>query len=408
LAIAAWATAVLATFLAAVAWWRLRSAAARRALAVCLAWPAVPLAVAWLVIPSAGPPQAASVVGLIAVATVGWWLHRAAPDRRPPPDRGHPRWIWPGLHLLLVAAFGAAGLAGDGFGDTRALLRSLLLYPLYAAMQLFLVLVVLWPRLRLLAGPRPAGAVITVSLLFALIHWPNAVLMGLTGTGMVFWSLAHDRGRSLVLLAASMGLLATLAAQGLPDQWTSHMRAGPRSVRMRTVPPLAAGAHQATRHLPHGRTRTLAYLAAIHEPAVGRGADPDELDRWWRSVDPCRRGMVAWLFFISDEYRRTVAADPTGVQPPPPDVPWTRAPAPWPGRIAAFTTDADEPWDRFIRRCYQEILGREATPHEVSSWRQELTDKTQRRLLEVMLDHRRQLAAAPFDTLGCASLELHH
>ncbi len=406
--------AILATLAVALAWFGYRDRQWRRSLMECLFWPSIPVAAAWLVMPASGGPTVTTGLAGFAAGLVGWWMYRrearlAGCNR--PESPGRPRRIWIGMHLAAVIAMSGMGLWGDGFEDPIAFTVSLVLYPIYGLCQLFLVLAVTWPRLQRLAGGRHAGPVATVAVLFALVHWPNPTLMILTGCGMFFWAVAYYRGRSLVVLALSMGLLASLAAQGLPDQWTDHMRAGPRFVRMRAVPPVADAADARTRHLPAGEVRTAAFLADLYPGIAGREAGPDELERWTRSIAACRRGVVAWRFFISDEYQQKFGA-PANEDPLPGDVHWTRLPSPWPERIGRFTRIApDEPepsWEEFIARLYRDILRRDAPPLEVAGWRQDLSPRQMRRLLQVLLDQRRELAAAPFDTCTCARLRLHH
>jgi len=403
LPIAAAGAAVLAT----ISWRHAPDQAWRNALVVCLAWPAVPLAVAWLILPAAGAPSLLAKLAVTVLGLAAWLLYRHLPVHPEHPTR--PRWRWIVLHGIAVAALVIVGVWGGGFDDPRAFWLSLAIYPVYALAQLFMVLAVLWPRLRLLAGGRTAPAVATVSFLFALVHWPNPALVLLTGLGMTLWAVAYARGRGLVILALSMGLLATLASQGLPDQWTDHMRSGPRFVRQRAVPRLAGAANRRTQHLSVGRDRATAFLADLYPSLTGREASPAELDRWWRSLVPCRRSVLAWSFFYSDEYNRKFAA-PAGQEPLPDYTHWTRLPAPWRERISTFTGHepglSTETWREFLARCYREILHRTASPGELASWSEDLTPRQRRRLVRVLLEHRHAFEAAPFDTIDCATLQL--
>jgi hypothetical protein len=321
-----------------------------------------------------------------------------------------------------VVALAAASLAGGDLHDGRTLAVSLATYPLYAAVQLALVLGVTWPSLRRLGDRSTAPAVTAAALLFALVHWPNPLLMALTGLGMLLWAREYGRGRPPWHLAVSMGLLATLAAQGLPDPWTEHMRAGPGCVRQRAVPVLAADAGARTAELAAGRTRTLAFLAALYPATVGRTVTDAELDRWWSTLEPCRRGVLAWRFYISEEYRRKFG-EPAGEAPLPGDVHWTALPPPWPGRIGGLTGPApadgrdapgspavapDRAWRAHLERLYRTILRREPSAAELAAWSPALSPRQQERLVEVLLERRRELARAPFDTLGCRALRLHH
>jgi len=400
----------------------------RRHLLAAMCWPAVPLAAAWLALPAAGPPTLRTLWLLPALVLAAWllgrrgrgWLGGAATAASAGARRGLLEGrLWRWAHPVVLVAGAAAGLAAGGFGDTRALLLSAVLYPLYALVQLALALAIPWPWLRRLAPGRGvaagAAAGVTAAAVFALVHWPNPVVMVLTAGGMLVWAHEYARGRPLWHLALSMGLLATVAAQGLPDAWTEHMRTGPGAVRQRAVAALATAAAARTDHLPAGRSRALALLAELYPATVGRHATQAELARWWRSLQPCRRAVLAWRFFISEEYRRK-SGGPAGEAPLPGDVHWTDLPAPWPGRIGAFAAspaaadpdgDADA-WTTHLHRLYREILRREPAPAELAAWSPALSPRQQQRLVEVLLERRGSLARTPFDTLGCRGMRLHH
>jgi hypothetical protein len=208
-----------------------------------------------------------------------------------------------------------------------------------------------------------------------------------------------------------MGLLATLAAQGLPDRWTDHMRVGPRFVWERTAVALAAQTARRTANVPAGEQRTQAFLRTIYPELVGREAAPEELARWWRSIAACRRGVLAWRFYLSEEYQRKFGG-PAGEAPLPGDVHWTRLPAPWPARIDAFTRDlpgtVPPTWESFLSRLYREILRREPLAAELAAWPRQLSLRQRERLVTVLLERRRELATAPFDTCSCGAMRLHH
>jgi hypothetical protein len=154
-----------------------------------------------------------------------------------------------------------------------------------------------------------------------------------------------------------------------------------------------------------------ARLAALYPDVVGREASPEELDRWWRSIHACRRGVLAWQVYFSDEYARKFGG-PAGEEPLDGRIHWSRLPPPWPARIGAFTRDepgAPPPsWEGFLRRLYREILRREPSGAELASWPRGLSVVQQQRLLRYLLEQRRSLASAPFDTCTCEKLLLHH
>lgn len=403
-----------AAAVALAAAWRLRpEPAARRALLALAVWPAAPMVLGWLVLPAAGPPTRGATVAMALVIAAGAWFAR----RRPGSPRSAARRgafagrIWRTCHAVALVGVLVIGWATGSFASPQVLLTSLVLYPVYALVQLACLLAVPWPHLRALAGARRGPAILAAAVLFGLVHWPNPLLMALSAAGMAVWAREYDRGRGLVPLAISMGLLATLVTQGLPDRWTEHMRAGPGCVRQRAVPALAAGADRRTADLPAGEPRLRAFLLDLYPGIVGRAPRDGELDAWWRTLVPCQRGVLAWRFYVSDEYRRKFG-EPAGEAPLPGDVHWTRLPDPWPARIGAFTRPdpavPPDDWDGFLARLYREILHREATATERAAWSPALSPRQRQRLVEVLLERRRELARSPLDTLACRDLRLHH
>jgi hypothetical protein len=409
------ATALVAAL--ATAWRNMPDRAGRRSMLAATAWPALPVAAAWWLAPVFGRPGPAPIMAAVIVVSAGVLLHRRHAACGEPaqarPAQVHParpawrRRFWPGAHIAAVAVMAVVGVAGGGFADVRALALSLLLYPVYAFVQLFLCLAVPWPWLQDLAGGRRGPAIATVAVVFALVHWPNPGLMILTGGGMAFWALAWSRGRSLPALAISMGVLATLAAQGMPDRWTEHMRAGPRAVRQRAVPALAESAHAATADLPDGAPRTRAFIAELYPGIVGRPAESEEMERWWLSLQPALRAVQAWHMYRSDEYQRRLG-DPAADPPLPGPVHWTRLPAPWPERIGAWSRRTDDGQVPDMAALYRGILRRPGSPAEHTGWPAGFSITQRQRMVEILLEHRRRLAAAPFDTMGCADLLIHH
>lgn len=388
------------------------SGARRASLIRALLWPALPLGVAWLVLPAAGPPTPKSLL-LVAAVGAGLTMLRRGSDR-PAPRPRRPPWLeprWIGFHGAALLVLAASVALTDGVEDPPGLWVSLLLYPLYALVQLFLVLVAIAPSWRRWVGEDPRGVAVLAAAVFALVHWPNPLLMVLTGLGMIVWAREYLRGRPPWALAVSMGLLATLSAQGLPHDWTEHMRTGPRAVRQRAAPDLAARAAAQVADRPAGRARTEAWLAELYPGIVGREARAVELDRWWRSIDACRRGMVAWHFFLSSEYRRRQGL-PEDEPPFDPGRPWAHLPEPWVGRIHELVhgapVGAGDPWEAYLEHLYREVLDREAAAEEIQSWSRTLAPRQQQRVVELLLERRHDWSTTPFDTLDCATMGFYN
>ncbi|MEZ4386779.1 MAG: hypothetical protein R3D98_04255 [Candidatus Krumholzibacteriia bacterium] len=354
----------------------------------------------------AGPPDLASAAVAVATAGLGLLLWRGRPGAGsattaalPGSPRSGRRWL--AGHAIVLAVALAVGLPLGGFANPPAVALSLLLYPLYAALQLLLLLRVPWPWLEAASAPRRGPAVAAAALLFGLVHWPNPAVMAMTTAGMALWAAEHARGRSLAALAASMGLLATLAAQGLPDPVTHHMRVGPQLVQARALPDLTA---RTLATLPPTAAPIGPFLDALYPSVVGRPATRQELRRWTTVAAHEQRCFLAWQILTSREYGRRHQ----GLAPPAMDGShyWTALAAPWPGLIRgqAAAVAADAPWAAYVESCYVRLLGRRPDPAEVAAWPAALGPLQYQGLLQALLDRRRDLAAAPFDTLASEAL----
>jgi membrane protease YdiL (CAAX protease family) len=65
------------------------------------------------------------------------------------------------------------------------------------------------------------------STVFALIHFPNPVLMVLTWVGGFFWTWCFLKTPNLYALAVSHGWLAVMAIYCVPVRWLHQLRVGP-------------------------------------------------------------------------------------------------------------------------------------------------------------------------------------
>ena len=289
-------------------------------------------------------------------------------------------------------------------GDTGAVLTSCALYPLYALIQLTLLLALPWPCCSGPPGHRPWPRTLLAAALFALVHWPNPAAMLLTAGGMMFWAREFGRGRPLPAIALSMGLLATLAAQGLPAAWTWHMQVGPAAVRQQAVSAVTAAYRD--RAAPPGAARLQAgtFLAALYPDIVGRPLLPDEARRWLAVVEFERRCQLAWTMLHTDEARRRRHGDVPDRDDP--SRHWTEAPAPWPERIRDHAHDLplDAPWSRVLAHGYEQLLGRSAAPAEIALWDPDLGQLQYEALTRTLLARHRQLARVPLDTLASEDL----
>jgi len=305
------------------------------------------------------------------------------------------------VDLTLVLLPVAAGLAWGIKPDLRAAGLSILLYPLYAVLQLAVFLVI--PAMRLVRLGVPVRWIGPVCALgFGLVHTPNPVLVPVTAAAMFIWVRQYLAGRRLWQLALVMGLAATTFSQFLDDDFTRHMQTGPYYLRSRVVPALARTTS------PSGVFRTGTYLANIYPATIGRAAEPEELDRWRDLVDRARRTTMAWQFYTSPEY--AARSDSLGWPPAPdPAVHWVDFPPEWRSRVLAF--DSQEYWARcgndlrgFTKCLYRDILQRPGSSAEVAAWNGNLTEGQRKRLAWLLLENRHRLEHLPFTGMSLAEL----
>lgn len=135
--------------------------------------------------------------------------------------------------VVLAGALLAGGMAAGHSPRPTEMVCPLLTYPLYAYVQLLVFLGFLVPRLRDVGTSR-TGILLTSLGLFALVHWPNWLLVGACGIGAGVWTWVYLRRPSLVAAALAMGLLATAYKGFLPKDWQHNLRTGPIYVQRLT------------------------------------------------------------------------------------------------------------------------------------------------------------------------------
>jgi membrane protease YdiL (CAAX protease family) len=137
-----------------------------------------------------------------------------------------------GLVTLTAAAviLGVGYLARGFFHFPPEALQKLLLYPLWGLAQQYVMQAFVYRRLREGTGSVPVAGIATASL-FAVIHWPNQVLVVMTLLGGMVWCRLFERQPNLFTLAISHGLIAVLLFYLCPEEWLRHLRIGPSYYR---------------------------------------------------------------------------------------------------------------------------------------------------------------------------------
>ena len=211
-----------------------RDRRARRALAELMLIPAAFVLVWGFLPPRVGDYSAVhwaciAALAAAAAAAIGF-------DRRGPADLGltgrnfapAARRLAAPTAVMVAAPIVAAALVGTDFELHKAA-RSLAGYPLYALVQLTLFQVFLVPRLGRLGGS-PPGVTAVAAALFALAHWPNALVMAVCAAAAAVWTWVYLARPNVYALALSMTLAATSFTHALPRDLTHHVRVGPMYV----------------------------------------------------------------------------------------------------------------------------------------------------------------------------------
>lgn len=331
------------------------------------------------------PTGGADVVVFVVLLLVGLervYAHRAAIFRRGTwfaAGGRNGRVLAVGTAVVVVALAVTGALAGESETSVVAWALALASYPLYALVQLGAALALprhVWSG----DGHGSRSIVASVALLFALIHAPNPLVMGMTGAGMIAWAVAHARGVGFAWIALSMGLCGATAAQALPFAWTENMRVNSTYVLARQVERhievydtrVDLWASDATLETTGGTLR--GWLAALGADAFGAPVPARVLDDWTTRVANARRDRVLRMFLDSEEFRRRHGIerflhgrDQSLLYPS--FVPWDRAQAAYdtlrahdPARVP------DTSFAEFLREAYRAFLQRVPADEEVAGW----------------------------------------
>ena len=126
-----------------------------------------------------------------------------------------------GAFILLVIAIGwAAGTLRFG----ARFYSMLLTVPLWALLQQYMLLAFASPRLRVLSGERRSVA--ATAALFALLHFPNPILMVVCAAGGYIWARTYEREPNLFANALTHTLASAVLANSLPGSLLKNMVVG--------------------------------------------------------------------------------------------------------------------------------------------------------------------------------------
>lgn len=99
----------------------------------------------------------------------------------------------------------------------------LLSVPLWALLQQYMLLAFINHRLRVLTGARSAAA---TALMFALLHFPNPILMIVCAAGGYIWARDYEREPNLFATAVTHTVASAFLANSLPGSVLKNMVVG--------------------------------------------------------------------------------------------------------------------------------------------------------------------------------------
>ena len=304
-----------------------------------------------------------TVLGRPAARTRGFWV-------------GGPRRWWVALTLLTGGVMIALLLRDPSQPHTA---WPWLTYPFYALLQLGLLLELPERHWRE-HGVGRAARVAGVSVLFAMIHGPNPVVLVLTAMGMAVWALARTAGVGLVPLALSMGLLGATVARTLPPDETQNMRVGPGYVIKRERARELASYVERVRSLAgeatvaRGGGSLVGWLELVHHEVFGWPIDAPTRDAWRDLVAARVRAQVVRITLESEEYRQRHGIERLMVGPDRSLLystfqPWHPAQSVYAELVVRAEPGVPtEDHASFVRHVYEVLQRRTPAPEELAGW----------------------------------------
>lgn len=135
-----------------------------------------------------------------------------------PSARTLKRGWWVGLGSLALTVLLVLAITGGHLGHGVPPLHRMALYLAWAAIQQFLVCVIIAERIERLTGSARWG-LFGAALVFSLLHTPNAMLMQLTFLGGLIWVWNWQRHRALLANIVAHATCGLLLATSLPRDW---------------------------------------------------------------------------------------------------------------------------------------------------------------------------------------------
>ncbi|HKI83495.1 MAG TPA: CPBP family intramembrane glutamic endopeptidase [Candidatus Krumholzibacteria bacterium] len=344
-----------------------RTAERRRALWQLLLFPAL-FALVWVFIPS-GAWQPLHYVLVVFVALLllallvkeeGWreLLGGAAGF-----SRSLRFLLWPTLlasaaWILLVVLLNShsQGGASEFLPRWHSVMISLLSYPLYALLQLSFFLAFAMGRLRVLGASARAQLLVPATL-FALIHWPNAWIMGFAFLAILLWAVCYRRWRNLPAVALSMAVLATVVTQAPLENLTEHLRTGPGYVLNAYLQELYRYQGDLERECLKNDGSVRDDSALYFREILGQEKLGQEYEHWVARWEREWRARSA-----ADFYRGLAKAS---------KLPYGESYCLEQGRAWSSEKrwrDCGENWRNFIAALYREVGKREAAASELAAW----------------------------------------